>query len=106
MPVSLPVLQNPVITYSAAKQNHQKDCVTVALINPKDSTFPDQFLGVFVGKGNKTLLIRNRCTLHPMDVNNCISYKDVNNCTSYKDMESSRVLGKILSLIPMLLSRV
>lgn len=77
VPVSLPVLQNPVITYSAAQQSHQEDCVTVALIKPKAFIFTDQFLGVFVGKGNKTLLIHNCCTLHPIYLNNCISYRGV-----------------------------
>lgn len=77
MPVSLPVLQNPVTTYSAAKQNHQKDYVTVALINPKAFIFLDQFLGVFVGKCSQTLLLHNHCTLHPIDINNCASYKDM-----------------------------
>lgn len=77
MPVSLPVLQNPVITYSAAKQNHQKDCVTVALINPKALIFLDQFSGV--GKGNKTPLIHNCCTLHPININNFGSCKDLEN---------------------------
>lgn len=80
VPVSLPVLRNPVITYSAAQQSHQKGCVTVASIKPKTFIFTDQFLGAFVGKGNKTLLIHNCCTLHSIYLNNS---------TSYRGMESS-----------------
>lgn len=80
MPVSLPVLQNPVTTYSGAKQNHQKDYVTVALINPKAFILLDRFFGSICGKRQQKAAASQpfHFNLH-INVNNRTSYKDVEN---------------------------